>query len=176
MSDLIDCNNSPHQWLSPPRREIQGCIATTDCSLLLLRHSVFEINKHPLSCAPTPFSIPSLLSCHHLFFGGQEQSPSLMGAPRRIEFNSWRAERGWLASPAQHYLPFTSFFLPCFPNGIPARRSSSRRSQMEQCFVPPMLPSFALLPAQAACWKITFWGQTIIILPAPMHPAPVSSY
>lgn len=41
---------------------------------------------------------------------------------------------------------------------------------MEQCFVPSALLSSVPLPAQALCWKITFWGQTLIILLAPRAP------
>lgn len=42
---------------------------------------------------------------------------------------------------------------------------------MEQCFVPSALLSSVPLPAQALCWKITFWGQTLIILLAPRAPS-----
>lgn len=42
---------------------------------------------------------------------------------------------------------------------------------MEHCFVPSALLSSVPLPAQALRWKITFWGQTLIILLAPRAPS-----
>lgn len=177
LSDLIDRNNSLHQWLSTARakkknkKTNQGCIATTDCSLFFRCRSVLW-NKQTsiIYCSRSLFnSLPPFMPSS--FFGGQEQSVALMGAPRRIEFNSWGAERGWLAPPALHYLPFTSLSLHGLPSGILALRPSSRRSQMEQCFVPSALLSSVPLPAQALRWKITFWGQTLIILLAPRAPS-----
>lgn len=61
------------------------------------------------------FSSPIFCLFFFFFFfisGGQEQSPALIGAPRRIALNSWGAERGRRASPAWHYLPFTSLLAP----------------------------------------------------------------
>lgn len=164
---IVDCK-------SQKKKTNQRCIATTDCSSFLRRRFVLW-NKQTsiIYCSRSLFSSlpPFVPSC---FFGGQKQSAALMGAPRRIEFNSWGAERGWLAPPAEHYLPFTSLSLHGLPSGIPAPRPSSRRSQMEQCFVPSVLLSSVLLPVQALRWEITFWGQALIILLAPpVHPAPV---
>lgn len=58
MSDLIDCNNDPPPRTSPARaKKFQGCIATADRPWILLHNSVCEINKHPLSSAPTLLSV-----------------------------------------------------------------------------------------------------------------------
>lgn len=139
-----------------------------------------KINRHPLSSAPILFSaflshtqLPPLFH-DIIFFRGPVAVASPDGAPLRIDLNSHSSkEAGWLQHPS-----ITSIYL-IFPSPPPQRNTGSPAFIWllpdGECFVSPAILSSVLLRAQALPWKITFWGETLIILPALMHPAPVSS-
>lgn len=175
MLDLIDGNNGLKLWMSSATK-MHGCLATADHPWLLLFNSVCEINKHPLSSTPTlpsrlSLSIPSPLSRHHLLSGARSSHQLWWGLRGGL---CWIAgelkEAGWLQQPS-----FTSLFPPRLPNGI--RLSGLHLAAPRwRVFCSPCAPVICPLPAPALPWKITFWGETIIILAAPMHPEPVSSY
>lgn len=149
----------------------QFCMQHKQTAIIFNSHSPFSLS---LSRSVSP-SIPSPLSCHHLFSGAKNSHQLWWGLHRGLSWIAWelRVSR-WLHNPS-----ITSH-LPHFSLPTPQWNTSSQAfiSLLPdgECFVPPALPSSVPLPAQALPWKITFWGETLIILPAPMHPAPVSSY
>jgi len=93
---------------------------------------------HSLFCPSFNFRPPFMPSS---FFGDQEQSPALMGAPLRIELNSWGAEK--------RLSGFTSLALPpiylTFPSSPPQWNTGSHAFISlfpdGDCFVLPALPS-----------------------------------